>query len=183
MDMKEYLQESARTNVSADQINLTPMNTQVLMQTLTDLIHIGNVLDDVKKNIFYAKETPWITEMETAKNQSEKYYVDQKTADLIHSIVGITTESSELCEALLKALKDDDFDTTNLVEEVGDTLWYQAMLLRLVKSDFETASEINIDKLYKRFPHKFVGDLAIFRDTKGEREFLESRVNNNEDNK
>jgi hypothetical protein len=92
----------------------------------------------------------------------------------------MATEATELLEALYKMLETGELDEVNAIEENGDTMWYQALLLRALESSFEQSGSINIEKLYKRFPDKFDNNKAIYRDVQKERELLEARVNKNE---
>ena len=54
----------------------------------------------------------------------------KQTARLIHGMVGISTESGELLDALKKHLMyGKSLDLVNIKEEVGDVLWYCALIL------------------------------------------------------
>ena len=71
-------------------------------------------------------------------------------------------------------------DVANAIEEVGDGMWYDAMVLRLLGSSFDQAAQINIDKLKARFPDKFTSENAVNRDLVVEREILEGGLANGE---
>lgn len=179
MDIKTYLVESSRTVPSMPngmEVNDTVM--EALRYCISQLVATGNPVDDLKKHIYYGKPFAWIDPINNVAK--EKQTVSEFDADLIHAIVGIATEATELLEALYDMLSGQPVDKVNLVEEVGDLMWYQALLLRLLGSDFEQAGAINIEKLYKRFPQKFSGSEAINRDTVSERALLEKGVKQNE---
>jgi hypothetical protein len=54
-------------------------------------------------------------------------------------------------------------------EEVGDCLWYLALLCNAVGIPMERAMEGNLAKLKARFPHKFTEEAAANRDPTAER--------------
>jgi NTP pyrophosphatase (non-canonical NTP hydrolase) len=180
MDMKTYLKESERTAPKLEEgLEINDSVLEALRFTISQVIAAGSPLDDLKKHVYYKKPFSWIdpiNEISEGKLVLPKY-----DADIVHAVVGIATEAVELLEALYKRLSGEEVDVVNLVEETGDSLWYQAMLLRTLNTDFEQAAAINIDKLYKRFPHKFEDDKAIFRDVKAERNLLEKRINRNDE--
>lgn len=178
MDMKTYLKESKRTAPKFENgLEVNDSILEALRFTISEMIKVGNPLDDLKKHIYYKKPFSWIDPVN--KIAKETVNLPQYEADIIHAIVGIATESVELLEALYDRLSGKEIDVVNLVEEISDVMWYQALLLRTLNTDFEQTAAINIDKLYRRFPHKFDNDKAIFRDVCDERKFLEERINRN----
>jgi NTP pyrophosphatase (non-canonical NTP hydrolase) len=178
MDMKTYLEESERTAPKFENgLEINDSVLEALRYTISEMVKVGNPLDDLKKHIYYKKPFAWIDPVnEIAK---EKVVLPQYEADIVHAVVGIATEAVELLEALYDRLSGKEVDVVNLVEELGDGMWYAALLLRTLNTDFEQTAAINIDKLYKRFPHKFDDNKAIFRDVKAERNLLEKRINRN----
>lgn len=94
---------------------------------------------------------------------------------ILHAIIGISTESGELSDAAKKAMfYGRSLDRVNLIEEVGDLLWYTAIILNECNVDFEDVMERNIAKLRVRFPGKFDPERAANRDLEAERDALES---------
>jgi NTP pyrophosphatase (non-canonical NTP hydrolase) len=178
MDMKTYLKESERTAPKFENgLVVNDSVLEALRYTIAEMIKVGNPLDDLKKHIYYKKPFSWIDPVNAISK--EEIVLPQYEADIIHGIVGIATEAVELLEALYSRLSGKEIDVVNVVEEISDNMWYQALLLRTLNTDFEQTAAINIDKLYKRFPHKFDDDKAIFRDVKAERNLLEKRINRN----
>lgn len=101
-------------------------------------------------------------------------HVDALTMRQLHAAIGLSTEAGELLDAFKKALfYGQELDRTNVLEEVGDLLWYSALLLDSMGGDFESASATVIAKLRKRFPEKFTQEKTINRDLKTERKALE----------
>ena len=102
---------------------------------------------------------------------------DRMMARLLHATLGLMSEVGEIADALKKRLiYGKELDLVNLVEEVGDESWYQALLLDAIGSTFEASWERNIAKLRKRFPDKFEASRALDRDLIAERHALEGAV-------
>ena len=100
--------------------------------------------------------------------------VGQKEIDLLHAALGMQTEAAEFSDMLKKAIfYGKTIDQVNLKEEIGDMLWYAALALRALNSDFESVMERNIDKLKSRYPLKFTEENAISRNLELERKILE----------
>jgi NTP pyrophosphatase (non-canonical NTP hydrolase) len=100
---------------------------------------------------------------------------NKKSIDLLHASMGLVTESGEFQDALKKHIfYGKELDTVNLKEEIGDVLWYCAIALEALGTDFETVMQTNIDKLKARYPEKFTEDSANNRDLETERQILEN---------
>lgn len=101
---------------------------------------------------------------------------EEFNAKLIHYVLGIGSEAGELQDALKKVLiYGKTLDKTNLVEEVGDVLWYTSRLLSLLGSSFEEAMEKNNAKLKARYGNKFTEYAALNRNLDLERQILEGK--------
>lgn len=97
-----------------------------------------------------------------------------KMIDLQHAALGMVTESAEFADMLKKHLfYGKPLDEVNLREEVGDLLWYCAMALRALNTDFDSVMERNIEKLKARYPQKFTEENAVNRNLDVERKILE----------
>lgn len=97
-----------------------------------------------------------------------------KMVDLLHAGIGLATESGEFLDALKKTIYYGKvLDEVNLAEELGDLLWYIALALRALDTDFDEQMQINIDKLKARFPDKFTEYHAENRNLEVERKILE----------
>lgn len=156
---------------------------RLLLGTAIDAL---NDLDKVKKTLFYGRpyeakhdhidqcgqfvtnlgELPaLITHVDDSPNDTIK---------LIHGVIGMATEAGELLEALQKAMEGNhEMDWTNLAEEVGDSFWYAAAILRVTGKTFAEVQATNTAKLTARFPHGFQEFYAENRDLDAERLVLE----------
>lgn len=94
---------------------------------------------------------------------------------LIHAQMGMQTETAEFTDALKKSIfYGRPLDTTNLKEELGDLMWYMAIAMDELGTDFQTESDRVIAKLKARYPEKFTTDNAEHRNLANERIILES---------
>ena len=146
---------------------------------MSDMITVGHRLDQIKKHVFYGNEIKLegrnlAKECELGIHRATGAINDNHMTHIAHGIIGKATESVELIEALYKHLyKGEKFDEVNVIEEIGDGQWYDALLLRVLNVSFAKAWSINIAKLYKRFKGEFSKDKALNRYLKIDRQVLE----------
>ncbi len=94
---------------------------------------------------------------------------------ILHAAMGMVTEAGEFLDALKKSFYyGKKNDLINLKEELGDILWYMAIAMSALGTDFETEMARNINKLRTRYPEKFDSGKAITRNLDAERNTLES---------
>ncbi len=99
---------------------------------------------------------------------------DKRTLRLLHGSCGIATEAGELLDALKKHIfYGKETDTVNIVEEVGDLMWYCAIILDELGVEFDEVMEKNINKLKARYGEKFSEASASKRNLDKERKILE----------
>jgi NTP pyrophosphatase (non-canonical NTP hydrolase) len=166
MDAIDYLRESARTaagSFHADIVN--PAEVDFMLQAV---IAAGGWADRIKRALFYGKnpgDSRWST---------GSVSLVPEMAYLIHAMLGGVTEAAEVAEHVRDVMTGaKPLDSVNLAEEFGDQLWYIAMGLRYLDTNFGEAFDANTAKLRKRFPDKFTEEAAIHRDLAGERAVLE----------
>lgn len=95
--------------------------------------------------------------------------------DVLHAVVGISTEAGELLDVAKKAMfYGKPVDYVNLDEEMGDVLWYIAIYANQRGTTIEKLAEVNNAKLKARFPNKFTAFHANNRDLFIERGILEN---------
>lgn len=178
-DLNKYVQDAIRTESRIEKVTTNP---DLLIQALRIFIASGNILDLIKKNVFYGKPIPsevisdyhdeiYAAVMTVVEHREEDINIDPR---VFHALVGIATESTELMEALSKAIKSNEIDFINILEEFGDINWYQAIGIDSMDGDFNKILNTNIEKLRKRFPEKFTSEQAIVRNLEEERNTLET---------
>ncbi len=116
--------------------------------------------------------------IERALRTESKPYRFEATGDvtprLEHAVMGAVTEAGELMDALKKSkIYGRPLDRVNLVEEMGDLMWYLAILADELSISFEEAWDKNINKLRQRYPEKYSDQQAEERDVAKERKILE----------
>lgn len=171
MDNKTYLEASARTaSAQFHEDKITPAMVEMALQ---EAIATGNMLDAIKKGLYYGKSLP--DNHPALENKFDETDLDPRAIDqdILHAALGIYTEATEMLEAIYLTMKGAEFDKVNAAEELGDAEWYMAMLYRSLEETPENVKRVNIDKLRHRYPEKFRSMDAIDRDLDTEREILE----------
>ena len=158
MNMKQYLEQSEKTE------RKFPNGTFIDRKMATHIVCVAEKLatickdvDDIKRDLIYGKELQF--------------------SELLHAALGAVTEAEELFSAIINHIFYDALlDAANIFEEIGDIMWYQAIMLRIFGQTFEEAGRCNIEKLSARFPDKFSEESALNRDLQAERAILERHV-------
>jgi NTP pyrophosphatase (non-canonical NTP hydrolase) len=89
---------------------------------------------------------------------------DDNLLDILHGAIGMSGESGEFLDAVKKTvLYGKSLDKNYVEEELGDSLYYMALVLRSIGSNFETVMQKNYEKLLKRYPEGYNDAAAIAR--------------------
>ena len=130
-------------------------------------------LDLVKKKKYYGKPV----NISSSAPEDKVFQPDNKGENLLHAAIGIVTESGEILDTILKyKYGEKELDVVNIKEELGDVMWYFAILLRDLNIDFYESLDINISKLKSRYGDKFSSEKAINRNLDTERKILEGGI-------
>ena len=81
---------------------------------------------------------------------------------LTEGILGLCGEAGEVADAFKKA-RFQGHEEPDVEEELGDVLWYVAMIAKLIGSDLETVMFRNIEKLRERYPDGFEVERSVNR--------------------
>jgi NTP pyrophosphatase (non-canonical NTP hydrolase) len=77
--------------------------------------------------------------------------VDTDVRRLAAFALGLASEAGEVADVVKKHLFDGrPFDRSGLLEELGDVLWYVAMLASTLGADLGDIARLNIEKLRER---------------------------------
>ena len=178
--LDKYTADVLRTESKIDGVKF---NFTFLMSSLTLAVCAGEILDQIKKHIYYGNDVNkdkvaenvhyMVASLEGVVKQlhklddKEDINIDPRT---FHAILGVATESTELLQAINF---DDEMDTVNILEELGDLMWYNSILVDSNNGNWEAILDTNINKLKARYPDKFTSDNAIRRNLNNERDILE----------
>ena len=84
--------------------------------------------------------------------------------DLIAGSLGLAGEGGEVADAVKKHLfHGHTLDQAHLLKELGDVLWYVALLSDALSVSLSTVMAMNIAKLQQRYPEEFSTDRSIHR--------------------
>ena len=168
--------QAEATQTKSDQFHGELVSFSYLQALLHGIASRIEELDKVKKALFYGKAFHEFPDPYTCQHLPASVGGDNPTQaiDVIHGIIGKITEAGEQAEALIKAMRGDGpLDMVNLLEEVGDGQWYDAIICEALGTSFEAIQQTNIAKLRARFPNKFTECDANNRDLDAERDILE----------
>lgn len=176
----KYEKQSLRTLGNHDAVRERLMADDQLVSSagiaLATSAGLGQVLDEIKKVIFYGKSHSFADRrIDSIDIESFKGKLPwDETIDLLHAAVGKLTEASEFADSVMGHLfEGKPLDKTNLIEEIGDGFWYDAIAANALGVSFEEIQQINLAKLKKRYPEKFTEECANVRDLDAERQVLE----------
>lgn len=83
--------------------------------------------------------------------------------------MGLSGEAGEVTDYLKKVVfHDHDLDTQKLKEELGDVLWYCAMLAEVAGLTLDGVAQANVAKLARRYPAGFSADRSRQRNPEAE---------------
>lgn len=97
--------------------------------------------------------------LRTAKPHMDGY--DQ----LQEGALGLCGEAGEVADYIKKATYQGHvMKTDRLVEEIGDVLWYAALLADAAGVGLDEVAQANVDKLWQRFPEGFDSQRSVNRE-------------------
>ncbi len=78
-----------------------------------------------------------------------------KNNELLHLVLGLCGESGEIAEKFKKLVRDHDsdeakIDRDDIKKELGDVMWYVAVLADYLDISLEDIAKANIEKLASR---------------------------------
>lgn len=82
--------------------------------------------------------------------------------DLLHWVLGVNGEAGELAEKFKKIIRDkqsliSDSDKIEISKEIGDVLWYLAVLAHQLGVSLDTVANQNLAKLRSRHSRGVLG--------------------------
>jgi len=99
----------------------------------------------------------------------------ERVIRLLHASTGLNTEAGEFADAMKKHIfYGTPLDDINLIEELGDILWYIHLAADELNVSIEEIMDVNNKKLTARYGTVFSKEKATERDLDTEREILEN---------
>ncbi len=92
-------------------------------------------------------------ELNEYQNEARKTAIYPTSEGIVYCILGLGNEAGELQGKYKKFLRDDsDWGDVRrqLIAELGDVLWYAAMLAEELNIGLGTVAELNLEKLNSR---------------------------------
>jgi NTP pyrophosphatase (non-canonical NTP hydrolase) len=87
--------------------------------------------------------------------------------NLLHATLGLMDEVGEVAKTMKSHIAyGRELDINNLVEEVGDVMWFVALLCHTLGVPMSYVAVDNIAKLRRRYPEKFTEFDALARKDK-----------------
>ena len=83
---------------------------------------------------------------------------------VLNGCLGLSGESGEALDMIKKfVFHEKELDEEHLKKELGDVMWYVAMICESVGFDLDDVMQTNVDKLKARYPEGFDTYLANHR--------------------
>lgn len=88
---------------------------------------------------------------------------------ILASGLGIAGEAGEIADTIKKVMyHDHDYNEEKIVLELGDLLWYMALLCNTLDITLDAVMEQNIAKLRRRYPNGFDTEKSKHREQEGQ---------------
>ncbi len=105
-----------------------------------------------------------MNEYQDLASVTEKYYGDFDKRLTSHTL-GIAGEAGEVANYVKKAIfHEHGIDAEKMKDELGDVLWYVALIAETMSLELNDIAEHNIAKLKARYPEGFSVDKSINRE-------------------
>ena len=104
-------------------------------------------------------------EFQTHAMRTANGAIDRHYDRLVNGVLGLTGEAGEVADLVKKFLfQGHDLDREHIIEEVGDVLWYCALIADSCGTNLDHVMQTNVDKLSLRYPDGFSAQNSINRE-------------------
>ena len=111
--------------------------------------------------------------IELANRTTSASWNKEVPMEIIHGAIGISGEAGEILDSVKKSLfYNKPLDKENLILEMGDVLWYMALMMKTLNVTFEQVQRLNIKKLSIRYPEDFKDVDAVNKNVDEEMKIL-----------
>jgi NTP pyrophosphatase (non-canonical NTP hydrolase) len=195
MKFQDFKIEALKTESDVADVEANVLYLEVLLNLA---FNVTEAIDALKKNIYYKKpidpqkmdsvlDAIVMTGAAARMMYKQSLGMDEETTKQVvrpvseimdprylHGVLGVFTEAGELLQTLGK--QDGNLDRANVAEEIGDVMWYLALIEDCTGVDVEGSMDTVIAKLKQRYPDKFTIHSATVRDLDAERRILEEGI-------
>lgn len=120
--------------------------------------------DEYKQLAMRTNDGLGYSRMVSKLNELAREEVEYDFTEAVHAALGIAGEAGEVSDMIKKWIfHDADLDQEHLKKEIGDVLWYIALMCHAFNWSLDDILEINIDKLRKRYPYGFDTEKSAHR--------------------
>ena len=88
-----------------------------------------------------------LAQYQSAASKTAMYKHNHK---ILYPALGLAGEAGEVANKVKKMLRDDNLDKNAIASEIGDVLWYAAMLSKDLNIELHDVAMKNLEKLYDR---------------------------------
>lgn len=86
----------------------------------------------------------------------ENDFIYPEMGELINACLGLPGEVGEVCDMIKKWIfHGSEIDVLHVKKEIGDIMWYVALMCTAFHFDLDDVMETNIEKLKARYPDGF----------------------------
>ena len=153
----EYTITKFTTDISKEELKQIKLNIRKkynsnISTSYENILHISNDIEELNEII---KSKNKRMSLEDYKNEQLKTYPRRKFEEnLIDFGLGVSGEAGEISDEIKKIIfHKKELDINNLIEEIGDNIWYLFSLCYLLNIDIETVFYKNIKKIRERYPN------------------------------
>ena len=137
--------------------------------TLTKRQRIEHLEEELIDGLKYCEHLKTIADDGITANDYQRAALrtagDDPSKYLLNGVMGICGEAGEVIDLVKKHLfQGHDLDRDKVAEELGDVLWYCALVAEAIRFPLGLVMEINISKLVKRYPDGFRKERSINRE-------------------
>lgn len=80
-----------------------------------------------------------------------------------HALMGMISELGEICSCYQKTHQGHPLIVNDVIDELGDLMWFVAEFCDVLRVDLDYVCERNIDKLRGRYPEGFASERSLCR--------------------
>lgn len=92
----------------------------------------------------------------STKRLWDKMSMTYNLGEVFNACFGLSGEVGEMNDMIKKwVFHEKELDETHLKKELGDVMWYVAMMCHAMGWDLDDVLQMNVDKLIARYPEGF----------------------------